>query len=164
MRGGRWNTVGVPTEKSENFRDVARRLARLLSAQGPVVPLTLVMAVVSVALVVSGPRILGHATNILTEPLIRYRDPSRVDFGALHATLWVAVGVYAASYVLAYGQAWLIAGVVQRTMNGLRSEVRRRSTACPSRTSTATPAATCSAGSRTTSTTSARASSSRSAS
>ncbi|MGA1363039.1 MAG: hypothetical protein ACO36A_08965, partial [Ilumatobacteraceae bacterium] len=54
MRGGRWNTVGVPTEKSENFRDVARRLARLLSAQGPVVPLTLVMAVVSVALVVSG--------------------------------------------------------------------------------------------------------------
>ncbi|MGA1362905.1 MAG: ABC transporter ATP-binding protein, partial [Ilumatobacteraceae bacterium] len=69
---------------------------------------------------------LGHATNILTEPLIRYRDPSRVDFGALHATLWVAVGVYAASYVLAYGQAWLIAGVVQRTMNGLRSEVEEK--------------------------------------
>ena len=126
MRGGRWNTVGVPTEKSENFRDVSRRLARLLMAQGPVVPLTLVMAVVSVALVVSGPRILGHATNLLTEPLIRYRDPSRVNFGALHATLWVAVMVYAASYALAYGQSFLLAGVVQRTMNGLRREVEEK--------------------------------------
>ena len=73
-----------------------------------------------------GPRILGHATNLLTKPLIKYRDPSRINFSALHNTLWVAVGVYALSYVLAYGQAFLLAGVVQRTMFSLRSEVEEK--------------------------------------
>ncbi|MEY3745343.1 MAG: hypothetical protein RLZ48_1021 [Actinomycetota bacterium] len=126
LRTGRWNTVGIPTEKSENFGETSRRLARLLAREGVLVIAILVMAVVSVALVVSGPRILGHATNLLTKPLIKYRDPSRINFSALHNTLWVAVGVYALSYVLAYGQAFLLAGVVQRTMFSLRSEVEEK--------------------------------------
>ncbi|MFM1790595.1 MAG: hypothetical protein RLZZ526_922 [Actinomycetota bacterium] len=126
LRTGRWNTVGIPTEKSENFGETARRLARLLSEEGALVIAILVMAVVSVALVVSGPRILGHATNLLTEPLIKYRDPGRINFSALHNTLWFAVGVYALSYLLAYTQAYLLAGVVQRTMYSLRSEVEEK--------------------------------------
>lgn len=126
LRTGRWNTVGIPTEKSENFGETARRLARLLSEEGALVIAILVMAVVSVALVVSGPRILGHATNLLTEPLIKYRDPGRINFSALHNTLWFAVGVYALSYLLAYAQAYLLAGVVQRTMYALRSEVEEK--------------------------------------
>lgn len=126
LRGGRWNTVGVPTEKSENFREVSRRLARLLTADGPLVYVVLTMAVASVALVVSGPRILGHATNLLTKPLIKYHDPSRINFSALHNTLWFAVGVYALSYLLAYGQSFLLAGVVQRTMSKLRREVEEK--------------------------------------
>ena len=126
LRTGRWNTVGIPTEKSENFGETSRRLARLLAKEGVLVVAILVMAVVSVALVVSGPRILGHATNLLTKPLIKYHDPRRINFSALHNTLWVAVGVYALSYVLAYGQAFLLAGVVQRTMFSLRSEVEEK--------------------------------------
>ena len=126
LRTGRWNTVGIPTEKSENFGETSRRLARLLAKEGVLVVAILVMAVVSVTLVVSGPRILGHATNLLTKPLIKYHDPRRINFSALHNTLWVAVGVYALSYVLAYGQAFLLAGVVQRTMFSLRSEVEEK--------------------------------------
>ncbi|MFN5651520.1 MAG: ABC transporter ATP-binding protein [Actinomycetes bacterium] len=126
LRSGRWNTVGIPTEKSQNFGQSTRRLVRLLSAEGPLVILILVMAVASVAFVVSGPRILGHATNILTEPLIKYRDPSRINFSKLHNTLFVAIGVYVLSYVLSYGQAYLLAGVVQRTMFTLRSEVEEK--------------------------------------
>ena len=126
LRTGRWNTVGIPTEKSENFGETSRRLARLLAREGVLVIAILVMAVVSVALVVSGPRILGHATNLLTKPLIKYHDPRRINFSALHNTLWVAVGVYALSYLLSYSQAYLLAGVVQRTMFKLRSEVEEK--------------------------------------
>ena len=126
LRTGRWNTVGIPTEKSENFGETSRRLARLLAREGVLVITILVMAVVSVALVVSGPRILGHATNLLTKPLIKYHDPRRINFSALHNTLWVAVGVYALSYLLSYSQAYLLAGVVQRTMFKLRSEVEEK--------------------------------------
>ena len=126
LRSGRWNTVGVPTEKSENFGETSRRLARLLTGREPLVYLVMVMAVASAGLVVAGPRVLGHATNLLTKPLIKYRDPSRINFSALHNTLWVAVAMYVTAYVLAYGQSFLLAGVVQRTMYRLRDEVEAK--------------------------------------
>ena len=126
LRAGRWNTVGVPTEKSEKFGETSRRLARMLTGQEPLVYLVMVMAVVSAGLVVAGPRVLGHATNLLTGPLIKYRDPSRVNFSALHNTLWVAVGMYVTAYFLAYGQSFLLAGVVQRTMYRLREDVEAK--------------------------------------
>ena len=126
LRSGRWNTIGVPTERSEKFGQVARRLGSLLTKREPLVYLIATMAVLSVGLVVSGPRILGHATNLLTKPLIKYRDPSRINFSALHHTLEIAVLVYAISYVLAYGQAYLLAGVVQRTMYQLRTDVEAK--------------------------------------
>ena len=70
MRQGRWNTVGVPTEKSRNFGVTARRLADRLSREGSRVVVIFLLAVVSVVLVVVGPRILGHATNIIFDGLV----------------------------------------------------------------------------------------------
>lgn len=134
LRSGRWNTVGIPTEKSENFNATSRRLGRLLAEEGVLVAAILSLAVISVALVVSGPRILGHATNILTRPLVaaaRNHQPigqalHKINFSALHHALEFAIGVYLLSYVLAYGQTFLLAGVVQRTMFRLRSQVEEK--------------------------------------
>jgi ATP-binding cassette subfamily B protein len=139
LRSGRWNTVGIPTEKSENFGETSRRLGRLLANEGMLVGLILFLAVISVALVVSGPRILGHATNILTRPLVNAARNGQsvrqalhlINFSALHHTLEFAVGVYILSYILSYGQTFLLAGVVQRTMFRLRSEVEEKIHALP---------------------------------
>jgi len=49
-----------------------------------------------------------------------------VNFAALHRTLWWAVAVYALSFLLAYGQTYLLAGVVQRTMYALRSNIEAK--------------------------------------
>ena len=51
------------------------------------------------ALVVSGPKVLGHATNIVFDGVISGQG---VDFDALHRTLLIAVGLYVGSYVLSY--------------------------------------------------------------
>lgn len=127
LRGGRMTTVGVPTEKSKDFGRSARRLARRLEPERARVILVLVLAVTSVVLVVLGPRVLGHATDLIFDGFVRRSNGGEgVDFAALHRTLWLAVALYVTSYLLGYAQAFLLAGVVQRTMFTLRSDVEEK--------------------------------------
>jgi ATP-binding cassette, subfamily B, multidrug efflux pump len=66
-RGGGppWMTAGMPAEKSMTFGPSAKRLMRRLAPERWLVAGVLVLAISSVALLVSGPRILGHATNLV---------------------------------------------------------------------------------------------------
>ena len=127
LRGGRMNTIGVPTEKSKNFADASRRLLRRLGPEKLKAYMVLLSGVVSAGLIVSGPKVLGHATNLIFEGLThRNEGGAGIDFAALHRILWLAVGLYLVGYVFSYLQAFLLAGVVQRTMQRLRDEVEAK--------------------------------------
>ena len=52
LRGGRMNTIGVPTEKSKDFANSSRRLLRGLGPERPKALLVLLSGVLSVGLVV----------------------------------------------------------------------------------------------------------------
>ena len=54
------------------------------------------------------------------------RSGDGFDLGALHRKLMLVGGLYLAAWVLAYGQAYILAGVVQRTMYGLRESVETK--------------------------------------
>jgi ATP-binding cassette subfamily B protein len=88
--------------------------------------LVMFLAVVSVALVVLGPRILGHATDILFDGLTKRDGQTGVNFTSLHRTLELALGLYVLSFILAYSQTYMLAGVVQRTMFTLRGDVEAK--------------------------------------
>jgi ATP-binding cassette, subfamily B, multidrug efflux pump len=126
LRNSRMHVVGMPVEKSENFGLTARRLMGLMAGEKALVAIILLLAFVSVALVVSGPRVLGHATDILFNGLTKRNGETEVNFGALHRTLFFAVGVYVLSFALAYAQTFMLAGVVQRTMFKLRADIEAK--------------------------------------
>ena len=126
LRSARMSTVGMPVEKSENFSETAKRLLRLMAGEKYLVMLIMFLAVVSVALVVLGPRILGHATDILFDGLTKRDGQTGVNFTSLHRTLELALGLYALSFILAYSQTFMLAGVVQRTMFTLRADVEAK--------------------------------------
>jgi ATP-binding cassette subfamily B protein len=127
LRGGRMNTVGVPTERSKDFKGSVRRLLDRLGPEKPKVYLVMVLAVMSVTLVVSGPKVLGHATNLLFAGMSSAAQGGPgIDFGALHRTLGFAILLYSVGYVLSYLQAWVLTGVVQRTMQQLRADVETK--------------------------------------
>ena len=126
LRTARMSTVGMPVEKSENFSETAKRLIRLMADDKYLVILIMFLAVVSVALVVLGPRILGHATDILFDGLTKRDGQTGVNFESLHRTLIFALGLYVMSFVLAYSQTFMLAGVVQRTMFTLRADVEAK--------------------------------------
>jgi ATP-binding cassette subfamily B protein len=116
----------MPVEKSENFSETSKRLVRLMAGEKYLVMFVMFLAVVSVAMVVLGPRILGHATDILFNGLTQRDGQTGVNFSSLHRTLELALGLYVLSFALAYGQTFLLAGIVQRTMFTLRADVEAK--------------------------------------
>jgi ATP-binding cassette subfamily B protein len=67
---------GMPTEKSLDFRGSSRRLLRTLRPERPLIIVTLLLAVASVTLTVLGPRILGHATDLIFSGVVGRQTPA----------------------------------------------------------------------------------------
>jgi ATP-binding cassette, subfamily B, multidrug efflux pump len=144
-----------PVQKPANFKASFRRLLDRLAPERSLVLLVIILAVVSVAFAVVGPKILGNATNDIFNGFISGNLPKGVtkdqvvaglrangqgqladmvaamdltpgvgiDFGALAGILILLIGVYVLSSLFSWGQAWIMAGVTQRTVRRLRTDV-----------------------------------------
>jgi ATP-binding cassette subfamily B multidrug efflux pump len=112
-------SAGMPAEKTRDLKTVMRRLGTILEQERVwYLPIAL-LTFGSVALVVLGPRLLGQATDIIVNGSL---DGS-VDFTALYRSLTVIALLYLGGWALGYGQAYILAGVVQRAMKRLRGTV-----------------------------------------
>ncbi len=120
---GRFAAAGMPTEKSEDFKGSTRRLLSRLRPERIGVATVLVLCVVSVTLSVLGPKVLGNATNVI---VAGFKNPTGIDYTKLHNILLGALALYVTSAALAYIQAYLLAGIVQRTMFKLRRDVEEK--------------------------------------
>ncbi|MEO5724157.1 MAG: ABC transporter ATP-binding protein [Ilumatobacteraceae bacterium] len=122
--------MGQPVEKSLNFGASVKRLLRMMRSGGRGAYVVIGLAVMSVTLAVLGPKILGHATDIIFNAL-RRRQP--IDFHALRNVLALVIVIYVVSSVLAWLQSYTLAGVVQRSMFQLRAEVEEKINRLPLR-------------------------------
>ncbi|MET0629136.1 MAG: ABC transporter ATP-binding protein [Acidimicrobiia bacterium] len=122
--------AGVPLERSENFRGSVVRLMARLRVEGLKIGGVVALAVMSVILLVLGPKVLGSATNVIVDGV---QSPTGIDFSELHRYLLFALGLYVTSAALAYTQAYVLAGVVQRTMSRMRTEVEEKLNRLPLR-------------------------------
>ncbi|HEV3364867.1 MAG TPA: ABC transporter ATP-binding protein [Acidimicrobiia bacterium] len=124
-RMGPMGSAGMPIERSQNLGISLRRLLGLLRPERVGFAAVVVLTLVSVALSVLGPKVLGHGTDIIVSGLTR-GGPGAIDFDALHRTLLLVAGLYAGGSVLSYSQGFILAGVVQRRMNRLRADVETK--------------------------------------
>jgi ATP-binding cassette subfamily B multidrug efflux pump len=155
-RGGMMGMgMGMPPAKARDFRGSLRRLFGRLRPEAPLIALVIVLAVVSVAFAIVGPKILGEAVNRIFVGTISAGLPAGVpvdqvlaglraqgqdqladmlgsmaltpgqgiDFGALGSILGLLVVVYILSSAFGWLQAYIMAGVTQRTVFRLREEV-----------------------------------------
>ena len=125
---GPGGSAGMPAEKTANFGPTVKRLGEILGAERLRLLIIGILTVLSVTIVVIGPRLLGEATDIIVDGLIPGADGAAdgIDFDRLHEQLLFLVGLYLISFVLAYGQAFMLAGVVQRSMFTLRESVETK--------------------------------------
>jgi len=115
--------AGMPVERSRDFGGSARRLLRRLRRDRVGLVTAIVLAVVGVALNAAGPRVLGHATDVVVRGLSR---PEGVDFDELRTVLLGAMALFATASAFGYTSSYLVARVVQRTMHRLRSDVEAK--------------------------------------
>ncbi len=112
----------IPGEQSRDFGHAVRRTLWRLRQERIHVSGVVVLAAIAVGMQVVGPKILGHATNIIVAGL----QTGSWDFTAIHLTLLLAAALYAGAGALTYLQAWLLAGIVQGAMSRLRSDVEAK--------------------------------------
>src|SRR5258706_16459873 len=70
--------MGQPAERSKDLRGTLRRLLARLRPERVRLVIVLVLGVTSVAFVVTGPKILGTATNILFNGVVGKQPPAGV--------------------------------------------------------------------------------------
>ncbi|GAA3853501.1 ABC transporter ATP-binding protein [Saccharothrix violaceirubra] len=115
--------MGMPMGKAENFKPSAKRLFGRLRPERTSLIAVVVLALISVSLGVVGPKILGHATDIIVTGM---RSATGIDFTALGRMLGLALGLFALSGLFGWVQGRILNASVQRVVSTLRTDVEAK--------------------------------------
>lgn len=126
--------MAMPVEKA---RDAKATLRRLLGYFGPHwLPLSMVFvaAVLSTIFSIWSPKILGHITTDLFDGMmarLHHVPGGGVHFLVISHLLILLSAVYVVSAIFSYVEQYLMAGVAQKTVYGLRRQVMDKMTRLP---------------------------------
>ena len=137
---------GMVGQKAMDFGPSARRLVARMRPDGGKAVLVVLLGVASVALMSVGPRILGHATDLVFNGYVGARIPpgtpeslwpeairgmdvvpgQGVDFTAVAHVLLLVLAIYTAASLLGWLQGFILNTVVQNTVRTLRQDVEAK--------------------------------------
>ena len=136
-RGG-WGAMGRPVEKPKDFKRALLRLLGYFVPQKYRLLIVLGAAIVGTVFNIVGPKILGLATTKLFEGLLakyqaflRHQPAPGIDFNYIATVLLILLGLYVISAIFMYIQQYVMAGVAQKTVYRLRSEVDEKMSRLP---------------------------------
>jgi len=116
-----WAGPGAPPmSTSADPKAVLRRVKDLLRPERIFITVILVSVIISVSMTVYGPRLLGQATDVIVDGLF---SGDGLDRSKLLTVLTTAVIIYVVGAALSWLTAYIMAGVVHRTMFRLRESV-----------------------------------------
>jgi ATP-binding cassette subfamily B multidrug efflux pump len=118
-----------PVSKADDFGTSAKRLAARMRPERFALSVVVALGVLAVGFNVAGPKVLGHATDIIFDGIMgRFRGVpgAGVDFGALGTVLSWVLGLYVVSSLFSWQQGRLLNTVVQRMVYTLREEVEAK--------------------------------------
>jgi ATP-binding cassette subfamily B protein len=156
--GGPLGGLAGPPQKPLNFGPSARRLLGRLRPERTGLVAVVTLTVAGIVLNVLGPRILGHATDLIFSGAMGGRLPAGlskdqaleqlrargqdqladmlagmdvlpgqgIDFSALRWVLAGVLALYFGAALFMWVQGYLLAGIVQRSMYRLRSDVENK--------------------------------------
>jgi ATP-binding cassette subfamily B multidrug efflux pump len=118
-----------PVSKADDFGTSAKRLLGRLAPERAQIAIVVALGVLAVAFSVAGPKVLGHATDIIFDGVLarfRHIPGAGIDFGALGMVLAWVLGLYLASSLFSLAQGRLLNVVVQRIIYRLREDVEAK--------------------------------------
>ncbi|GGA57118.1 hypothetical protein GCM10007416_32930 [Kroppenstedtia guangzhouensis] len=130
--GGRG--FGIPAEKAKDFRGTMKRLIRYLKPYRFRLLAVLVTAVLGTVFAIVSPKLLGNATTILFEGMMKKlkgAPNAAVDFDAILQILLMLGGLYVMSAAFSYIQQLIMAKVAQKTVYHLRKDLNEKLSRLP---------------------------------
>lgn len=116
-----------PAEKAKDFKGTMAKQIRYLGSYRINIIIAFLFSIVSVALMVIGPKILGNATTELTNGFMaKISGTGGIDFGKIETILLQLIGLYLISTLCGFIQSWMMAGVAQKVAYQLRAEMAHK--------------------------------------
>ncbi|GFN32805.1 hypothetical protein PCURB6_30650 [Paenibacillus curdlanolyticus] len=119
----------MPGQKAKNFKATFRRLLGYLRPYRFSLLIVLLTAVLSTVFSILGPKIMGEATTKLFEGLmakINGEPGAAIDFDAISRILLTLGVLYIISTLFSFLQQYIMAGVAQKTVYGIREDVNAK--------------------------------------
>lgn len=114
-------------DKPKNTLKALKRLAQYLGKHKAMILFVFVIAVVSTVFMIVGPRILGHAVDILFNGVMaQIEGTGKIDYGTIGQTLLLLLGLYVASSIFTYLQGYFMAGVTAKVTFQLREDINEK--------------------------------------
>lgn len=114
-------------EKPKHFKTTLKRLLQYLRPHWLAISVVLIMAFLSTAFAVLAPLLIGEIINVLFDGVVRTPENRIVvNFSMLTKLLILLAGLYVGSSLFAYVQQYIMAGVTQKIVADLRSEIGRK--------------------------------------
>lgn len=127
MGGGPMGPMGMG-EKPKDFKGAMKKLGRHLGRFKIRLVIVVVFAIASTVFSIIGPKILGGATNILTEGIMNKiaGTGTGIDFEAIGLVLLKLVALYVVSAVFSYTQGWIMTGISMKVTYNLRKDIAKK--------------------------------------
>ncbi|AOZ93132.1 ABC transporter ATP-binding protein [Paenibacillus crassostreae] len=120
--------VVIPGEKAKDFKGSLKRLVGYLKPRRVVLLFILLMAILSTLFSIVSPKILGKATTKLFEGIMA---GTAIDFDYITQILLTLAGLYIISAAFSYVQQYLMAGVAQKVVLDMRTQINGKLTRLP---------------------------------
>jgi ATP-binding cassette subfamily B multidrug efflux pump len=121
--------MGAPVQKAKNFKATLRRLTGYLKPHRLSLLAVAATAMLSTVFSIVSPKIMGKATTKLFEGMVgklRGVPGAGIDYAYIGQILLTLAVLYMISASFGYVQQYLMAGIAQRTVYGLRKDVNEK--------------------------------------
>jgi ATP-binding cassette subfamily B protein len=120
--------------KAKNFKGTMRRLIAYIGQYRVAVIAVWVIALVSTAFSIAGPKILGQATTKLFEGVMaKLSGKGEVDFTSIGNILLFTLGLYVISAIFSYIQGWVMSGIAVKITYRFRRDLSEKMNRMPLR-------------------------------
>lgn len=126
--------MGMPVQKAKNFKGTLNRLLHYLKPHRYALLMVLLAAILSTVFSIVSPKIMGKATTKIFEGVmlkLKGVPGAEVDFGYIKDILLLLAVLYIISAAFSYMQQYVMAGVAQKTVYGLRQRVNEKLSRLP---------------------------------
>ncbi|MDO7906405.1 ABC transporter ATP-binding protein [Paenibacillus sp. JX-17] len=126
--------MGMKGEKPKDFKGTLRRLTGYLQPKRNQLIAVFVTAILSTIFSIVSPKVMGKATDKLFEGIfgIMKKVPgAHIDFQGIAQIIYILIGLYLLSSLFSYVMQYLMAGVAQKVVYDMRTQINDKLTRLP---------------------------------